>query len=125
MWEPIPRKKMPQIRSHSMDRFLGWLRQDGVVVTTSSQFATYNASQIEVVLVDNLAAVASRSANLDKPILVSEDGFIADGHHRHEVCRQLNRQVVVNRVKLPMGSLVERMHVFNALHPESMEYSGV
>jgi hypothetical protein len=80
----IPRDKMPQIRSVLVKDFLKFLKSRGVNHTRKKlKVDTIRFTQKEI-SIDKIKGFSSDSAkeSLNKPVLVSRDGYLLDGHHR-------------------------------------------
>jgi hypothetical protein len=83
----IPREIMPQVDESAFDELFAFLSEHGITVSrTMAELDTIRPHQ----KVDHkrIHGLLSRSPLMAKPILVSSDGFIIDGHHRFEAHRQ-------------------------------------
>jgi hypothetical protein len=83
----IPRHKLPQIRAVDQPELIEWLKGSGVGVTTGSVDPASLIpvqSQVSPAKIDKM--IADDKAGLfdiaEKPVLVSRDGYLVDGHHR-------------------------------------------
>jgi len=81
----ISRSQMPQIKSTKVPEFLKWLEDQGVRVSreiaqASKLFATQR--EINNVKVKQMASDPVMGQNLAKPVIVSDDNYLLDGHHR-------------------------------------------
>jgi hypothetical protein len=80
----IPRNKMPQVKSTDVPEFLEWLKQLGVTSRAEKvQVDQLCATQKEInkKKIAAMTAIAPEAA-LNKPVIVSKDDHIFDGHHR-------------------------------------------
>lgn len=76
----IKRSEMPQVSSGDMPEFLNFLADRGVKFSSGDvKVKNYKSSQAEV---NASAAAKLTGANLQKSIIVSNDGYVIDGHHR-------------------------------------------
>src|SRR3990170_3503014 len=81
----IRRSDMPQIRSTYVDDFLRELVADGIAVRRGRRpvrsvlptQARYNVRRVQKLLADPDRAISG------KPLIVSSDSYILDGHHRY------------------------------------------
>jgi len=81
----IPRSKMPQIKSTKVPDFIKWLKSQGIrvsrgVVPAAKLYATQK--EINNSKVQKLAEDPSNRKHLEKPVIVSKDNYLMDGHHR-------------------------------------------
>lgn len=108
----VLRKDMPQIAQADMASFMHFaaehkvtvMRGKTVVSTLKPAQAEYNAAQV---------AQLPESA-LKKPITISKDGYILDGHNRWARLRQEDpdQEVVTNRIMLGARDALKFMHSF-------------
>ena len=98
----VPRKNMPQIKSKFVPDFIDYLETKGIKSTkTKVKVGQIKPTQGEI----NLDKVKSlvKSANdssLKKPVIVSKDGFILDGHHRWLALLQKDKRTALDSVKV-------------------------
>lgn len=79
----ISRAKMPQIEDAKYPEFLKWLKSEGVSYKEASFTALdLKPSQNELSLEASHALVKNNPEKLKKPLLVSKDYYLLDGHHR-------------------------------------------
>jgi hypothetical protein len=79
------RIEMPQLTDKQVGEFPGWLQSKGFAVHRGEEYAAYlRATQREL----NGAKVAAAAARIranpaagDRPIIISKDNYILDGHH--------------------------------------------
>lgn len=99
------RHTMPQIVDH--DAFMADLKQDSITVTQSSRPAKElkptqkNFNQEKV---DDMKESGDWSK---KPIVISSDDKIIDGHHRWLAAKQLKKDIDVCIIDLPVRGLLE------------------
>jgi len=111
----LPRAELPQIKSNDMDNFREWLQEQGVESFKSSmEVGELSPIQKEI----NLEKIASmmekhQAGEIDlvtgKPVMVTEDEYIIDGHHRWYALRELdetNEMETIN-IQLPVKKLLE------------------
>jgi hypothetical protein len=112
----VSREDMPQIATAHMGEFVGWLDQQGIdvqfeKVPVSSLRSVQN--EIDLDKVSDLSLSLSTSV-LTKPLVISSDNYILDGHHRWLAL--LNRdphfQIDAYRVNLPILKLLESSKAF-------------
>lgn len=105
----IPRHKMPQIESKNVPLFLDFLhhkkiRNNKEKVVVSSLLPTqseYNDGKVK-------AMVNIPDDVLSKPVIVSSDNYILDGHHRYSamLLKDPNRMFEVYRVHTKIDDLL-------------------
>lgn len=122
----IARKDLPQVKSDDMAELHSWLRERGVSVETepvdpgSLKPVQAHISQSKV---DGMRG-AQEAGTLDvtkKPIMVSSDDYLIDGHHRWAVARDMNLPMQGTRVGLPAEELLARMDEFPKSFKEGIE----
>jgi hypothetical protein len=108
----IPRKEMPQINSTDLSDFIKFLKKNGInttkkIVDPNTLKATqgqFDKSKIK----DMLDKVDSGELD-DKPIVISKDNYVMDGHHRWLAFTNLNRDMQVFQVNLNAKELLQKM----------------
>ena len=91
----LPRSQMPQIKD--IDSFLSYISAHGHLYIdmfgTVDNFrptqTDYDKDKVDRIKQDMIRNPRSNT----KPILVSSDGFILDGHHRYLATKQLNGMI--------------------------------
>jgi len=83
----IPREEMPQIKSSDMTEFVQWLKTnkgvDSKTVAMTVDDLKPSQSKINVDKVKGMLAKKSiDELSNSKPVLVTEDDYLVDGHHR-------------------------------------------
>ncbi|MFA6199109.1 MAG: hypothetical protein WC679_01720 [Bacteroidales bacterium] len=79
----IPRKDMPQIRSDLVPKYLDFLKEQGITHTKKSiQVGKLKSTQGELDIQKVIPMMDKDNSANSKPIIVSNDNFVLDGHHR-------------------------------------------
>ena len=83
----IPREEMPQIKSTDMQNFVQWLKTDKQVDSKSTEMMVDDLNPTQKKINTNkvkgmLAKKSIEELANSKPILVTADNFLVDGHHR-------------------------------------------
>lgn len=113
----VARCDMPQVKSPLVSAFIAELRQRGITCEeVMPRAASLRASQREL-HEQNIQALLDKSESLDKPILVSVDGFVLDGHHRWAANARLNRAQRCIQIGLDAAAALAAMTAFAAAHP--------
>jgi len=112
----ISREKMPQISEEDQEIFFKYLKDHGVKITKTKILAkdlkptqkTINLSAVNKLLKTN-------SSKLKKPIIVSSDNYVIDGHHRWLAALNKNRESKVNVIKssIPVKQLIKIIKGFD------------
>jgi len=108
----INRKEMPQIKSKDLNDFFNFLKKNNVktikkTVDASKLKATqgqFDKSKIK----DAIDAISDGSMP-DKPIMVSKDGYVIDGHHRWLAYMNMGRKIDVFEANVNAKELIEYM----------------
>jgi len=107
----VPREEMPQISEADKLAFIDWLEAQGIFVQFMDvQVALLRSVQSEINLkkVETLSTREPHPA-LNKPVIISKDNYILDGHHRWLAIlnRDPYRAIEAYRVNLPIGDLLD------------------
>lgn len=105
----IDRSHLPQIPKKALAEFVQWLRQNEVHVALSTVAAETIKPIQTAVNQDKVKAMRQNIEALQKtPLIVSQDMFLMDGHHRWAVLQEKDPEmkVWVLRVDVPMRELV-------------------
>ena len=108
----IKRLAMPQIRSDLVPDFMAQLKARGIDVGHGRRAAAElraTQSSLNVEKVQGMIDSPDMDMNaLTKPIIVSQDGYIMDGHHRWAALRTIDpkAQIPTIEVGLPMRDLL-------------------
>lgn len=122
----VARIDMPQIRSDLVPEWITSLKAKGIGVTRDkAQVGKLKATQNELHAdkIKGMIETPSVRANLAKPIIVSKDGYVLDGHHRWGAMRTLDPKSKIQTVKvaLPMAELLKEAERFEGVaHKKSL-----
>jgi hypothetical protein len=114
----IPRKEMPQIKSHDLSDFRKWLEDKGI----SSEETKANVKELKptqsavngVSIEQNFKNQPIEQLAFEKPIMVSQDNYILDGHHRWYALkeRRPNSQISIVAIDIPVKQLLGLMRKY-------------
>jgi len=111
----LSRDLMPQITNP--DDFISHLKDDGVESHRVNLHPDdLKSSQMEF---DGKKVRSMMAKPSKKPIIVSNDGHIMDGHHRWLADKKMNRKVDAHHVDLPILDLITRARTYTTLTEES------
>ena len=110
----VPRSEMPQIKSTDMDDFRRWLEEQNID-STEEQISVKNLKpiqgEINVLKVRGmLEAKSIEELSTSKPILITSDNFLIDGHHRWFALRVDNQErnkITAIRAHMPVTEFLE------------------
>jgi hypothetical protein len=113
----VPRDEMPQVKSTDMNDFRGWLSEQGVdsseeLIPVKSLKAIQSEINIEKVS-GMLKAKSIKELSTSKPVLITADNFLIDGHHRWFALRvdnQRGNKISVIRAHVNVKELLELAH---------------
>jgi len=111
----IPRSQMPQIKSTDVPEFLIWLRASGVkTVRGSEAVGNLKATQREIDAEKVQKMAEAPETILTKPVIVSKDGHILDGHHRWAglLTKGVGKKILTVHVDLPIRELLKKARAF-------------
>jgi mannose-6-phosphate isomerase-like protein (cupin superfamily)/predicted GNAT family acetyltransferase len=100
----VSRKDMPQINSNDVGEFVKYLKDKGVSVSSS----VINVSKVGMTQKDiNVDKVRDLlgvdRANLAKPVIISKDNYILDGHHRVAALYNIDKDFRLKTIKVDLG----------------------
>lgn len=112
----ILRKDMPQIISKDVPAFVKWLKGKGINTTVKLEpIASLKMTQKQINK-DKVAGMINDASEeaLSKPIIISKDNFILDGHHRFVALFNKNNALKLKtyRVDVNMKDLLDLAHNF-------------
>jgi len=113
----ISRDNMPQIKN--VKDYVNFIERQGIRVDSGNMMVyMFRPTQInfEQEKVDRIKADVGDDTSTMTPIVVSEDGFVLDGHHRYFAAQQMDISIPVITVNLPINKLLK-------LTNEYLEYS--
>ncbi len=118
----ISRSKMPQLTTAVVKSFLKTMQKQGVrVQKTSLAVGRLKATQKEIrahhMLEMARSYLAGTFPSIDDTIIVSEDNYILDGHHRWAALLTINpsKKINVNKVYLPIRDLLSKANNFGGI----------
>ena len=107
----IPRKDMPQIHKSNTVSFCCWLQRE---FNVTSRFVSCRIFKIKPTQSEyNTEKVQSKMdeglENIKKPLVVSGEGYLLDGHHTYKAIMNIyqNERVDVIRIDTPIKQLIE------------------
>ena len=106
----IARKDMPQILSKDVGDYISYLRSKGISVTPRlTNISKLGMTQRDINIQKVKALLGKDRQNLAKPVIVSSDGYILDGHHRIIALYNLdnNFKLKTIRVNLSINDLLK------------------
>ena len=116
----ISRMELPQIKSTDVPEFIDWLESKGVdSLKASMEVGELTPVQKEINLekTDSMAAkheAGEIDLSTGKPVMVSSDEYLVDGHHRWYALRELNPSNKLDAVMIdsPILELISLMKEF-------------
>jgi len=105
----LPRSQMPQVKD--LNHFVNYLEQLGIsYIESTGDLSAFKPTQAEFNKwkVNNIKMdwrKKPESVSTTKSVLVSEDGFVLDGHHRYFAAIQANEDINYIKVDLPINKL--------------------
>lgn len=106
----IGRNQMPQIKY--MDHFLNYIDHLGIPYSKrSASPGSFKPTQFDYdeAKIDRIRNDIQSGTSQDKPIVVSEDMFVVDGHHRYFAYKLENKDINYIYVDLSLNKLLKLM----------------
>jgi len=110
----ISRDKMPQVKSKDYDELIKHLNKNGVRVTKKSvKASTLKATQKDF-NVDKIVGAISKIKTIGtaKPLIVSSDNYIIDGHHRWLAAKNVGGSIDVMQSNVKVKELLKHVYSF-------------
>lgn len=121
----IARKDMPQIRKKHYPEFFEELEKENIDYRTEEiNPRDYKPTQSYINLERITEIEQAPAYNKKKSILVSNDNYVLDGHHRWYYKRKINDTIPAIIVDLPIRDLIERARKFSAVEFEAYKKGG-
>ena len=110
----IKRDKMPQVRSKDYDELIAHLKKNGVSVQKKSVKATKLKATQSDFNVDKIVDKISNIKTLGKakPLIVSSDNYIIDGHHRWLAAKNVGGSIDVMQSNVKVKELLKHVYSF-------------
>jgi len=125
----IDRKDMPQVSSKDMTHFFNHLKTKGVTVVKKKMDPSdlkASQGQFHKEKIQKMIDDIQNGKDVDKPIVVSKDNYVVDGHHRWLAHSNLGKDVNAYHVNTNAKDLIGMMHdypkSFNSKLYETLEY---
>jgi GNAT superfamily N-acetyltransferase len=109
----VSREKMPQISSSDVHNYVEYLRKHGVNVKGSSiPISKIGMTQKDINTEKVKALLGTEVHNLSKPVIISKDNYILDGHHRVVALYNIDNNFKLKTIKvnLPIQKLLDITH---------------
>lgn len=106
----IPRRNMPQIEDSDQKEFFSFMQKNGGKVSKEKLKASIIKPIQKEIRADVVKGFAKKSPEkLKKPLIVSKDNYLLDGHHRWLALLNQDKDIEVDVVKigLPMKKLLD------------------
>ena len=100
----VSRDKMPQINSKDVSEFVKYLKDKGIEASSSLIDVSkigMTQKDINVDKVRDLLGV--EKSNLAKPVIISKDNYILDGHHRVVALYNVDKNFKLKTIKIDLG----------------------
>ena len=100
----VSRDKMPQINSKDVGEFVKYLKDKGIEASSSLIDVSkigMTQKDINVDKVKDLLGV--EKSNLAKPVIISKDNYILDGHHRVVALYNVDKNFKLKTIKIDLG----------------------
>lgn len=123
----IKRKNMPQIKKQDYEEFIEYLQKNGAKFTRESVPADeLKAMQAEF---SDAGVLKQLKKDIDKnyagkAIIISEDDYVLDGHHRWLVAKNTRRDLDVFRVNMPAYELFDLVNEFDKTYYKDIHERG-
>jgi hypothetical protein len=114
----VPRARMPQVQAKDRPELVEYLKGQGIRVNTETvDPASLRPTQAEyapakVAAAANIVAAERAAGKPVRPVMVSSDGYVIDGHHQWMAAKEAGEQVPVVRVGVPIAQAMTAIRDF-------------
>jgi hypothetical protein len=114
----IPRAEMPQIQAEHRGAMVNFLNARGI----EHQEETVPADSLKPSQTEYSPAKVQQALDFtggDRAILVSQDGYVVDGHHQWLAAKQNGEDVRIIRLQAPIRQVLQQAHAFPSSESEA------
>lgn len=110
----ISREKMPQVKSADYDELLDFLKSKGIKLTKKTVKANTLKAIQKNFNKDKIVGAVAKYDTLSKakPLIVSSDNFIIDGHHRWLGAHNVGGSVDIMQANVKVDELLKAIYAF-------------
>ena len=110
----IPRDKMPQVKSKDYPELVAFLKSNGIRMTERKVKAKDLKATQSNFNVDKITQAVAKYKTLAqaKPIIVSSDGFVIDGHHRWLGAVNVGGDISIMQASVKAKELLDAINQF-------------
>lgn len=109
----IHRSKMPQIQGQHFKDFSKWLDKEGISYKIDKVDAKKLHASQEMIHYDKVDTIIKMGLKDGRPVLVSSDMFVLDGHHRVFAHRILKKPINSMVIDMPIKALLEKLKKYD------------
>jgi hypothetical protein len=120
----IPRNKMPQIKSTDVRDFIDFLKNKGISVSSKPFLVSSMKMTQRDINKDKVSSLMqSDKSSLAKPVIISSDRYILDGHHRVLALYNIDKNFKLNTiyVDIPIKQLLTISHEYPKSFTKSID----
>ena len=100
----VNRAQMPQINSKDIKDYLEFLKEVGIKVSAKTiNVSKVGMTQKEINLDKVKGLLGTDRSNLAKPVIISNDGYILDGHHRVVALYNIDKNFKLKTIQVDLG----------------------
>jgi hypothetical protein len=100
----VNRAQMPQINSKDLKDYLEFLKEVGVGVSAKTiNVSKVGMTQKEINIDKVKGLLGTDRNNLAKPVIISNDGYILDGHHRVVALYNIDKNFKLKTIEVDLG----------------------
>ena len=110
----IPRDKMPQVKSKDYPELVAFLKSNGIRMTKRKVKAKDLKATQSNFNVDKITQAVAKYKTLAqaKPIIVSSDGYVIDGHHRWLGAVNVGGDIAIMQASVKAKELMDAINKF-------------
>lgn len=108
----ILRKNMPQVRSAYFNKFLSWIDKENIK-KRKYKISARKLKATQKDLVPEFVKSVIEKGNKDKrPVLVTKDFYVLDGHHRVLAYQIQNKNILILQIDITIKDALEKLKEF-------------
>jgi ribonuclease HI len=110
----IPREEMPQVKSDDYDDLIAHLKKNGIKMQKRTVKASSLKASQKNFNTDKIVKAIEKIKTLGKakPIIVSSDNYVIDGHHRWLAAKNVDTNIDVMQASVKVDELMKKIHSF-------------
>lgn len=108
----VPRSEMPQVKAEHRGALVNFLDARGIAHESPAEVNPRSLKPTQAEFSPEKVAKAIDYQGGERSVLVSNDGYVLDGHHQWMASLQQNKPISVIKLDAPIARLIDEVHQF-------------